>query len=235
MLIVGLTGGIATGKSTVSKRLKEKHGLPIVDADVIARQVVEPGTAAYNKIVAHFGPLNPNLLHPDGSLNRPALGQTVFGNEKERKVLNSIVHPAVRYEIARQVLWHWFTGRRLIILDVPLLFESKLDRFCGTTVVVSCSDERQLDRLLKRDPHLSKTDAEQRIGSQMSIEEKSQLADHTIDNNGSLDELFSNLDKLVTSLTPNILLSSAEWLVPPFGLLMAIYTYYSRPVRKSRL
>lgn len=235
MLIVGLTGGIATGKSTVSKELRDKYGLPIVDADVIARQVVEPGTSAYKKIVEHFGPLNPDLLHENGTLNRPALGQTVFGNEKERQVLNSIVHPAVRYEMARQVLYHWITGKRLVILDVPLLFESKLDRFCGVTIVVSCSDDKQLERLLQRDSHLSKTDAEQRIASQMPVETKGLLADYTIDNNGTLEQLHDNVRQVVREVSPNTLLSTAEWLLPPLGFLMALYTYYTRPVRKAKL
>jgi dephospho-CoA kinase len=100
MLIVGLTGGIATGKSTASKLLATHHDIQIVDADIIARKVVEPGTRAYQKILSHFSGLTVNgdkLTQDDGSLNRPALGRIVFGNEKERKYLNSIFHHAVRF------------------------------------------------------------------------------------------------------------------------------------------
>jgi len=234
MLIVGLTGGIATGKSTVSKYLSEKHHLPIVDADLIARQVVEPGTKAYKQIISHFTPLIPegeSLVDEHGSLNRPVLGRAVFGNEIERKVLNSIVHPAVRLEMARQVILTWVKGYPMVILDVPLLFESKLDIYCGVSVVVSCNDEQQRSRLLKRDPHLSEDEADKRIASQMSINEKLLLADYVIKNESSLDTLYCKLDALISNMKPNIIVSLAEWLLPPIGFIVALYIYIKRKNR----
>lgn len=228
MLLIGLTGGIATGKSTVSKRIRDNHNIPVIDADVIARQVVEPGTKAYKQIVDYFGE---EILLKDGSkgLDRPALGRAVFGNEPNRKKLNSIVHPAVRYEMARQVLWAWVCGHKTAVLDVPLLYESKLDQFCGATVVVGCDEDAQLERLLNRDSHLSRDDAEKRIASQMSVKEKSQLADFYINNNSTLENLYTQVDQVFgEKLRPYTLLSLSEWLVPPFGLVMAVITYIYR-------
>ncbi|KAF5101833.1 hypothetical protein D0Z00_000695 [Geotrichum galactomycetum] len=215
MIILGLTGGIATGKSTVSTRLRTQHNLTIVDADIIARMVVEPGTTAYKKIVAHFGPTTPDLLHDDGSLNRPALGRAVFGNEPERLFLNSVVHPAVRKEMLKQAIMAYIRGSDIVVLDIPLLFESKLDRFCTTTVVVSCNEEQELARLLARDSHLTEEDARKRIASQMALEEKRTRAGHVIDNSGTLDELYAQIDDLVAKVRPSPVTNFATWLGPP--------------------
>lgn len=230
MLIVGLTGGIATGKSTVSKRLKEKYELPVVDADLIARQVVEPGKPAYNAIVKYFKPLVPDLLYEDGTLNRASLGRAIFGNEKHRKVLNSIVHPAVRKAMVWQVLKAWLSGYAMVILDVPLLFESKLDMFCGTTLVISCDDETQLERLLLRDTELTRKDAQERMASQMPMAEKEKHAQYVIKNDGSLQDLYNELDKVLQQIRPSSITTLLEW-IPTVGLGVAAYRFYT----KSRL
>lgn len=187
MLLIGLTGSIATGKSTVSSILTSSpYSLPIIDADVIARQVVAPGTAGYNKIVQHFSPTTPDLLlvnEPEPVsgkghyLNRPALGRRVFGDSPERArdraVLNGIVHPAVRWEMYRQLLRHYLSGAWAVVLDVPLLFESGLDSIVGTVVVVSVSDPAiQMERLMKRDSHLTPEDARNRVLSQGDVRDK---------------------------------------------------------------
>ncbi|KAH6636504.1 dephospho-CoA kinase-domain-containing protein [Chaetomium tenue] len=193
MLLIGLTGSIATGKSTVSSLLSQPpYSLPIIDADLLAREVVEPGTPGYKAIVAHFGPSTPDLLVPtnpdDGMpehgpsglgrpLNRPALGRRVFGDDPARRAdraaLNGIVHPAVRRAMARAVLGCYVRGCRAVVLDVPLLFESRLDRFCGAVMVVAVKDpEVQMERLRRRDPHLSREDAENRVRSQGDVREK---------------------------------------------------------------
>ncbi|THH01649.1 hypothetical protein EW026_g1084 [Hermanssonia centrifuga] len=130
--VVGLTGGIATGKSTVSAQLKS-FGLPVVDADLIAREVVEPGTPALARIVKHFGE---DILLPSGYLNRPKLGSIVFNDEAKRKVLNGIVHPAVRKAMFWAVIRNWLKGHKLCILDVPLLVEGGLWKWVGKVVVV---------------------------------------------------------------------------------------------------
>ncbi|KAF1967332.1 dephospho-CoA kinase [Bimuria novae-zelandiae CBS 107.79] len=189
MLLLGLTGSIATGKSTVSALLsKLPYSLPIIDADLIARQVVEPGTAGYNAIVKYFLPSTPDLLldtptpTPKGRpLNRPALGRRVFGageeRERDRKVLNGIVHPAVRRAMYKQMVWAYLRGSWAVVLDVPLLFESGWERYCGTIIVVGVSDPAiQIQRLVARNPELSEEDARNRVSSQGSIREKAERA-----------------------------------------------------------
>lgn len=231
MLVVGLTGGIATGKSTVSNILKTQFDYPVIDADVIAREVVEPGKPAYNAIVDYFGGITPHLVKDDGSreLNRPALGQSVFGNDTHRKVLNSIVHPAVRKAIAWAVISYWLRGYKLVILDVPLLFESKLDRFTGLNVAVLCDGEVQYQRLTSRDPHLSEQDARERIASQIPLKTKRELADIVIENDGSMQELEEKLRQFsaLKSMNPSFLLTLLQW-VPPIGLLWGLYVYWVR-------
>ena len=132
LAVVGLTGGIATGKSTVSKQL-QSFGLPVVDADLIARQVVSPGTPALAKIVKHFGE---DILQADGTLDRPKLGAIVFNDEAQRKVLNGIVHPAVWKAILLEVVGHWLRGKKICVLDVPLLVEGGMWKWVAKVVVV---------------------------------------------------------------------------------------------------
>lgn len=196
MLLIGLTGSIATGKSTVSSLLSSPpYSLPVVDADILARQVVEPGTRGYQAILSHFASTTPDLLvsasdsmpedGPEGKgrpLNRPALGRRVFGDSPERKadraVLNGIVHPAVRWEMYRAVALSYLRGHWAVVLDVPLLFEAGLDRMCGTVVVVGVRDpEAQMARLKARDPHLSAEEASDRVLSQGDVRVKARRAE----------------------------------------------------------
>lgn len=209
MLLIGLTGSIATGKSTVSSILTSPpYSLPIIDADVIARQVVAPGTAGYQKIVSHFGPNTPDLLltsEPEPVagkghyLNRPALGRRVFGDSPERArdraVLNGIVHPAVRWEMYRQLLRHYLSGASAVVLDVPLLFESGLDSIVGTVIVVSVSDPQiQMERLMKRDAHLTSEDARNRVLSQGDVREKARRCLARNSEGGSVESVEGRRD-----------------------------------------
>lgn len=196
-IVVGLTGGIASGKSTVSKMFA-KHGAKIVDADEIARVVVEPGTPGLAKIVEAFGS---HLL--DGTcLNREALGTIVFSDESARKRLNAIIHPLVRQEMHRLTDLYRKQGEAVIIWDVPLLYESQLTDFVKKVIVVYVPKEVQLERLQKRN-QLTETEALQRIQAQMSIEEKRQIADYVIDNQGSLSRTESQVDRLWNYLKSN--------------------------------
>ncbi|KAF2153479.1 CoaE-domain-containing protein [Myriangium duriaei CBS 260.36] len=220
MLLLGLTGSIATGKSTVSSILSSPpYSLPIIDADKIARQVVEPGTPGYQAIVSHFSPTTPDLLEepspetggdagPNGKgrpLNRPALGKRVFGAGKEadRKVLNSIVHPAVRKEMYRQMLMAYIKGSWAVVLDVPLLFESGWEPLCGTIMVVGVRDpEVQMQRLMKRDGHLTHEDASNRVASQWDVRDKAARAvargpsrGVVVWNDGDINDLHANLNR----------------------------------------
>jgi dephospho-CoA kinase len=134
-IVVGLTGGIASGKSTVSRLLSTKHKFPIVDADVIARDVVQPGTSAYNRIVKQFGE---GILMKDGShqIDRKELGDVIFRDAEKRKILNSIVHPAVCWAMLFAIMKLWMQGESVCILDIPLLVEVNLWKLVGWVVVV---------------------------------------------------------------------------------------------------
>ncbi|WP_264738733.1 dephospho-CoA kinase [Cytobacillus firmus] len=187
-LTVGLTGGIASGKSTVSSLLIEK-GYNVIDADIEARLAVEKGEEAYQEIVRHFGE---RVLLKDGSIDRAELGSIIFHDEKERKALNSIVHPAVRKRMTAKKEQAISRNEQLIILDIPLLFESKLQYMCDKTLLVYADEGIQLKRLMQRN-QLSEKEAMARIHSQMPLREKKALADAVIDNNGRMEETEKQL------------------------------------------
>ncbi|THH31126.1 hypothetical protein EUX98_g3070 [Antrodiella citrinella] len=230
MLVVGLTGGIATGKSTVSTLLKA-HNVPIIDADLIARQVVQPGTPALERIVQAFGA---DILLPDGYLNRAKLGTIVFNNDAKRRVLNGIVHPAVRKAMFWAVAKYWFQGERLCVLDVPLLIEGGLWKLMGKIIVVYCSSEIQLQRLMKRD-NSSRSDASARLNSQIPIADKLEYADIVLDNSGSPQDLEGQIDSLIRKLYRETGWSwRVSWLFPPYGIFAALSTMLWRRIRRMR-
>ncbi|MDN4527487.1 dephospho-CoA kinase [Fictibacillus fluitans] len=191
-MIIGLTGGIASGKSTVSNLLRS-HGLPVVDADIIARQVVEQGHPAYEKIVEQFGE---DILDEARNIDRKKLGSIVFTNEEKRMVLNGIVHPAVRMGMKNEAAAHLKDGHPHVVLDIPLLFESELTHMVDRTLLVFVDEEIQLRRLMDRDG-FTEAEAKSRIAAQMPLKDKVQLADAVIMNTGSLEELK---DKVETQL-----------------------------------
>ena len=261
MLLIGLTGSIATGKSTVSSILSSPpYALPVIDADVLARKVVEPGTAGYRAIVRHFGPSTPDLLVPpsesmpengvDGRgrpLNRPALGRRVFGDSEERKkdrgVLNGIVHPAVRREMYKALLWRYLGGHWAVVLDIPLLFESGLDRLCGVVVVVAVRDpEVQMRRLMERDAHLSREDAQNRVLSQTDVRLKARRCEArgrgkgvVVWNDGSPAELRANIGTAVQCIHAR---SPGWWhwlllLCPPLAVASGTWAFWQN-VRINR-
>ncbi|KAF0687157.1 Aste57867_21128 [Aphanomyces stellatus] len=183
---VGLTGGIATGKSTVSAVAKRLNAV-IIDADIVARQVVEPGKPAYNKIVDLFGK---DVLNEDKTINRAMLGGIIFNSPEKRQALNSCTHRYILLEMFWQLVYQRLVKhRRFVIFDAPLLFETKLlQYFCGPIIVVTCSEEEELKRLMARDG-LTEEKAMARIKSQMSLADKVKLADIVVDNNGTKDAL----------------------------------------------
>ncbi|GAA6011032.1 hypothetical protein JCM10207_005471 [Rhodosporidiobolus poonsookiae] len=217
MLVVGLTGGIASGKSTVSNLLKQL-GLPVIDLDVLARVAVEPDSYALGALVKHFGS---SILRDDGTLNREKLGAIVFNDEKERKVLNAIVHPAVRRLLAWELVKAWLRGERVCIVDAPLLIEAGLWKMCGAIVVVYCSEILQLQRLRTRN-NLSLADAQSRLSSQAPLTSKLNYADFVIDNSGPVGDLQAQVDRVISKLRHRAGWSWVlSWLVPPIGLLRA--------------
>ena len=177
MLKVGLTGSIAVGKSFVLDILREL-GARTIDADAVAREVVEPGTAGLKAVVDEFGA---EILKPDGSLNRAALGSIVFADEAKRQKLNSILHPFI---IARQdeTMRHWEkqTPEAIAVVDAALMIESGGYKRFDKLIVVHCRTQVQLERLMKRD-NISREEAERRINAQMPQEEKKRHADYLVD------------------------------------------------------
>lgn len=190
---IGLTGGIATGKSTVSSMLAMKGAL-LVDADVIAREVMLPGHPVLDKVTEHFGQA---ILLEDGTLNRKKLGELIFRNPEQREVLNGITHPAIRQEIReRTEAFERQYPDRLVVVDIPLLLEAKEQySYLNEVVVVYVPRELQLQRLIERDD-LPREAAEARLSSQMDIEQKKALADILIDNSGTLAQTQQQVDKL---------------------------------------
>ena len=177
-MIIGLTGSIASGKSTVAKMLEGYH-LPIVDADLVARQVVEPGTETLAKIAQAFGE---EVIKEDGTMDREKVGLIIFHDPVKRKMLNDIIHPAIRLEMIRQRDEHLKQGAPHVVMDIPLLFESKLQHFVDKILVVSVKEDVQLERLMKRN-HLSEEEARARIASQLPMSVKEQGAHAVIYNN----------------------------------------------------
>lgn len=186
MLSVGLTGGIGSGKSEVSRLLAE-HGAVIVDADKIAREVVAPGTPGLAAVVAEFGE---EILAPDGALDRPRLGAIVFGDPEKRKALNAIVHPLVG---ARSAEIQEAAGEDAVVVhDVPLLAENGLAPLYDLVIVVDASTETRLDRLVRL-RGMTEADARARMAAQATREQRLAVADVVIDNDGPLERLESQV------------------------------------------
>lgn len=180
---IGLTGSVATGKSTVSNMIQQA-GIPLVDADIAARKVVEPGTEGLKEIVAYFGE---EILLADGTLDRAKLGEIIFKDKEKREKLNGITHPRVKDYMLEARERFFRAGEELVFFDIPLLFESHLESLVDQIVVVWTTPETELKRLMERN-NLTKEDALRRIESQMGIDEKARKADFVIDNNESLEK-----------------------------------------------
>ncbi|MDN3018419.1 dephospho-CoA kinase [Paenibacillus sp. BSR1-1] len=193
-LIIGLTGGIASGKSTVSNMFKEMD-ITVVDADVEARLAVMKGESAYNQIVEEFGK---EVLLEDGEIDRPKLGSIIFHQAEKRNQLNQIVHPEVRKRMNAKVEDAKIRKEQVVVLDIPLLFESKQTYLVEKTILVYVDKQTQLKRLIERN-NLSIEDAEARIHSQMPLSDKVKLADAVIDNNGSIADSKKQLIEILTS------------------------------------
>ncbi|MBM7701246.1 dephospho-CoA kinase [Metabacillus iocasae] len=187
-VVIGLTGGIASGKSTVAFMMEQLE-IPVIDADKIAKEVVEVGTDAYHKIVKTFGE---RILQENGSIDRATLGSIIFPNKEEREKLNKIVHPAVREMMLRKKEQLLHEGNEIVVLDIPLLFESDLTHLVDKVLVVYVDEDVQLERLLKRN-QLTEEEAKSRIQSQLPLVQKVALADAVINNNGSIEETKAQL------------------------------------------
>ncbi|MEO3823706.1 dephospho-CoA kinase [Actinomadura sp. B10D3] len=194
MLKVGLTGGIGSGKSEVSARLEE-HGAVVIDADKLAREVVEPGTPGLAAVVAEFGE---DVLLPSGALDREKVGKIVFNDPERLAALNAIVHPLVGERM--QELMDAAPDDAVVVYDVPLLAENGLAGMYDEVVVVDAPEEARLDRLVSR-RGMTEEDARARMANQASREARRAVATHIVDNTGTLDDLKNQVDALWETLT----------------------------------
>lgn len=191
--MVGLTGGIASGKSTVADLLRAR-GAVVIDADVVAREVVAPGEDAYAEIVAEWGP---SVVGPDGALDRARLGAIIFGDAQARAKLNAMTHPRVRSRMLEQAE----AQRRrpspppVAVLDIPLLFENGLESLVEETWLVYLDPAHQLERLMRRNG-FNREEAEQRIAAQLPLSEKARRATRLIDNNGEREALAAEVARV---------------------------------------
>lgn len=195
MRIIGLTGGIATGKSAFAAALRAKS-VPVIDADELARSVVEPGSPALAEIASAFGP---GVLLGDGGLDRRRMAKVVFSDPKERRRLEAITHPAVRRAMVEETARLAAAGEPLAFYDAPLIFEVGLDALLDAVVVVYAPVEAQRIRLKARDG-LLESEAEGRLAAQWSIEEKVARADFVVDNTGGVGDLGDKAERLLRDL-----------------------------------
>ena len=202
MFVVGITGGIGSGKSAVTDHL-ETLGITVVDADKVARVVVEPGTPGLAAIAEHFGE---DILLADGRLDRVALRKIVFDNPDERKVLEGITHPRIRDEISRQLSE---ANSPYVVLSSPLLLESGQNTFANYVVVVDVPEEVQLTRTMARDSN-SEALVKQIMAAQLDRKTRLSRADTSIMNDGSLDALYERLKKLHEDLLARAAAASGE-------------------------
>lgn len=190
-VIVGLTGGIASGKSTVSNMLREL-GVHIIDADVVAREVVAPGAPALDDIREAFGD---GVIAADGSLDRAALGDLVFSNPEARATLNGITHPRIGQAMWAKAEAAGESGHTWVVYDAALIVENGLHHILDATIVVACPREMQIDRVVARDD-LSREDATARVDSQLPLADKVAVADYVVDNDATLDETRARVSAL---------------------------------------
>lgn len=191
MFKIGLTGGIASGKSTVLTYFKDK-GIPYIDADIVAREVVEPGTEGLKAIVNAFGS---NVLHDNGTLNREALGAIVFHNEEKRRQLNNSLKEHIQNRIMELTAHYESNRTAVLIYDIPLLIEGEWNAMMDEVWLVYVNEPTQIERLMSRNG-FSEDDALARIKSQIRLDDKRSFADVIIDNNGTPQELIAQLDTI---------------------------------------
>ena len=184
---IGLTGGIATGKSSAARLLEERHGLPVLDADLYARQALEPGQPATEAVLERFGT---GVVSSNGVVDRRALGAIVFNNQDERRWLEQLVHPIVRQRFDQELVR--LDTKPAVLLMIPLLFESGLEALCSETWLVDCDESQQLQRLMVRD-QLSQPEAQARMDAQWPLARKRLLADVLISNRSDSADLSAQL------------------------------------------
>eukprot|EP00095_Tigriopus_kingsejongensis_P004511 snap_masked-scaffold427_size174323-processed-gene-0.28 protein:Tk04511 transcript:snap_masked-scaffold427_size174323-processed-gene-0.28-mRNA-1 annotation:"dephospho- kinase domain-containing" len=198
MFLIGLTGGVATGKSTIGKMFQDL-GVPIVDADLMARRVVEPGRSAWHKIKKEFGPQV--ILEGSGEVDRVALRKIIFEDELQREKLNRITHPEIYKEMCWEVAKCTLAGHQYVILDLPLLFEADvMVDYMHKIIVVTCEEDLQLQRLMEQ-RRLSERESILMINAQMCLEQKAERAQFVIENSGSLRDTREQVEQIHQELS----------------------------------
>lgn len=190
-MVIGLTGGIASGKSTVSAKLKEL-GATIIDVDILARSVVSKGEIAYNRIIQCFGE---SILLPNGEINRKRLGSIVFSDKKKLALLNGITHPEIISRVKERIRELKTAGNSVIVVDAAILIEMGLYKYVDSVWVVAADREIQIKRLIERDK-FDYRDSEKRINSQFTDDVRKKYADIVIDNNESIEALSKRIEEL---------------------------------------
>lgn len=205
MLTIGLTGGIASGKSTVSQMF-EHAGIPVICLDELARYVVKPGSPALDEIRRAFGE---EFVDEAGELDRAGMARIVFQDDGKRKLLESVIHPKVKEEMTRRALELEHLGHRMVVFDVPLLYEVGWEKFLDLVVVVYVPRQTQEERLMTRDA-MSREEAEARLNAQLSIGEKRERADYVVDNTGSLERTREQVTSIIRDLKTREALKRTE-------------------------
>lgn len=192
---LGLTGGIASGKSTADEFFKKKK-IPIIDSDLIAHKIMEIGQNGYKAVVDYFGT---DILNDDQTINRRKLGGIVFNDKAKLKKLNELTHPLVHQEIKQQMAQYRANQENLVVIDVPLLFESGFESLCNGVLVISITPELQIERLMKRND-FTKKEAIARISNQMPLSEKEKRATYAVANTGTIGDLEKKLSDLLQEI-----------------------------------
>ena len=192
---LGLTGGIASGKSTADEFFKKKK-IPIIDSDLIAHKIMEIGQNGYKAVVDYFGT---DILNDDQTINRRKLGGIVFNDKAKLKKLNELTHPLVHQEIKQQMARYRANQEKLVVIDVPLLFESGFESLCNGVLVISITPELQIERLMNRNA-FTKKEAIARINNQMPLSEKEKRATYVVANTGTIDDLEKKLSDLLQEI-----------------------------------
>ncbi|NET62391.1 MAG: dephospho-CoA kinase [Symploca sp. SIO2E6] len=201
--LIGLTGGIGTGKTTVSNYLAQAYQLPVLDADIYAREAVELGSPILEQIVEHYGV---QIQLSDGNLNRQRLGEIVFSNPEHKRWLEQQIHPYVRDRFQTELAK---LTAPIIVLVIPLLFEANLTDLVTEIWVVSCSEEQQLERISQRN-RLSRYQAQARVNNQLPLAAKLARADVVLDNSSTVDSLLRQVDVAVNSMLVSLLLTDRD-------------------------
>lgn len=195
MITFGLTGGIACGKSTVTKTFRA-NDIPMVDADIVARQVVKPGSIGLDQVINLFGK---EYLQSDGTLNRITLGKLVFGNKDAMRMINAIMAPLINHESRRQLRAYHIRGYKIVGYDAALIVEQGNTDKYRPLIVVSCEQDMQVERLMSRN-NLTHDEAMSRIAAQIPVKEKVAMADYVVDTSGTIEQSVQQTLQIISQL-----------------------------------